>query len=297
MIELHNYMGEIIALITAVVWAFAVILFKRSGESVHPIALNLFKGCLAFVLLIPTILIFSELPSSSTPIVAYIALLVSGILGVGIADTLFFVGLNNLGAGLSAIAGCVYSPAIILLSYIFLGESLTVVQFIGVIAILSAIFTANFERAKLPPGNWKRGIISAISANIAIVLSVIIIKPYLDILPLLWLTEIRIFGGILALFLFLIFSPRRRLILGSLKSAGSFKFTLSGAIIGTYLAMIFWIAGMKFTQASTAAALNQTSNIFIFILAGVFLKERITPLRILGIVLAVGGAILVSLGK
>jgi drug/metabolite transporter (DMT)-like permease len=53
---------------------------------------------------------------------------------------------------------------------------------------------------------------------------------------------------------------------------------------------------MKYTLASVAAALNQTSNIFIFIFAGLILHERITPNRILGIILGVGGSLLVTFG-
>ena len=44
-------MGEFFALLTALLWAVAVILFKRAVGLVRPFALNLFKNCIAFVLL------------------------------------------------------------------------------------------------------------------------------------------------------------------------------------------------------------------------------------------------------
>ena len=66
-----------------------------------------------------------------------------------------------------------------------------------------------------------------------------------------------------------------------------------GSVLGAYLSMIMWLGGMKYAQASTAAALNQTSNIFIFLMAAVFLKERINLKRAIGITLGVGGAYLV----
>jgi len=55
-----------------------------------------------------------------------------------------------------------------------------------------------------------------------------------------------------------------------------------------------WLAGMKYAQASTASALNQTSNIFIFIFAALLLKERITPLRLIAIIVGVAGAVMVT---
>jgi len=66
-----------------------------------------------------------------------------------------------------------------------------------------------------------------------------------------------------------------------------------GSVVGGYLAMMLWLGGMKYTQASVAAALNQTTNVFIFILAAWVLKESITGQRVLGIVLGVGGALMV----
>jgi len=56
------------------------------------------------------------------------------------------------------------------------------------------------------------------------------------------------------------------------------------------------MGGMKYTQASVASALNQTSIVFIFILAAVFLKEPVNRFKIIGIFLAFLGVILVSLG-
>jgi drug/metabolite transporter (DMT)-like permease len=61
--------------------------------------------------------------------------------------------------------------------------------------------------------------------------------------------------------------------------------------------MVIWIAGIKYTQASIASALNQTSTIFIFIFAGLILREPITVRRALGIILAFTGAFLVSFFK
>jgi drug/metabolite transporter (DMT)-like permease len=94
---------------------------------------------LAFVLFIPTIWFFGETLFRPAPAHIYILLLLSGVIGIGIGDSLFFKSLNLLGAGLTAIVDCLYSPFIIGLSIIWLRESLTFVQIIGVLLIVSAI--------------------------------------------------------------------------------------------------------------------------------------------------------------
>ncbi|MFC1476118.1 DMT family transporter [Candidatus Zixiibacteriota bacterium] len=296
LIEAH--LGEALALTTAVIWAFAVILFKKSGETVHPLGLNLFKSILAAILFIPTIYIVGDTLFRPAPAEEYILLLVSGVLGIGIADTLFFMSLNALGAGLSAIVDCLYSPFIIGLSFLWLGESLNTVQLIGVMMILSAVLSVTREGRANQADRRKLllGILWGALAMASMAVGIVMIKPLLDRSPLLWVTEIRLIGGIIVIALVILIHPARRKILGSMLSTQRWGYTLSGSFIGTYLAMIVWLAGMKFTQASTAAALNQTSNIFIFIFAALLLRERITPLRIAGIILAATGAMLVTFG-
>ncbi|RKZ05653.1 EamA family transporter, partial [bacterium] len=48
-------MGKLFALLSALTWAVAVILFKKSGERVPPFALNLFKAGVSVLLFIGTL--------------------------------------------------------------------------------------------------------------------------------------------------------------------------------------------------------------------------------------------------
>ncbi len=295
---LTAYIGEAMALLTAITWASAVIFFKRSGESVHPIGLNLFKGTLASLLLIPSAWLFGETLLRPAPVTDYLLLLASGALGIGIADTLFFKSLNILGAGFSAIVDCLYSPFIILLSVLWIGETLTFWQVIGAILVVSAVLTAVGETRSRPLERKTVliGVMWGALAMASMAVGIVMIKPLLNHSPLLWATEWRIVGGIIVLLIVLSFHPARLSILKTIRTPGRRMYTIAGSFVGGYLAMIFWLAGMKMIQASTAAVLNQTSNIFVFIFAAWFLKEKITPQRLIGIILGVGGLFLVTFG-
>lgn len=290
------YQGEIFAFSTAVVWAFAVILFKKSGESVHPIALNAFKSTLATVLFIPTIFIFKESLFRPAPLNDYLLLLFSGALGIGIADSLFFMSLNRLGAGLTAIVNCLYSPFIIILSILFLGENLSLFQVMGIVMIISAVVTATSikGRGMVSKHNLIWGVIWGALAMAAMAVGIVMIKTILNRSPLLWVTEIRLFGGILSLYIILLLYKEGGQMVNSLFSLHSRKYTLFGSFLGAYVSMILWLGGMKFTQASIAAALNQTSNIFVFIFAAFFLKEAINTQKTFAIIMAVAGVFLVT---
>lgn len=290
------YLGETLALATAIVWAIAVILFKKSGESVHPMGLNLFKNLLAVILFLPTLWFYEGFIMYPAPWEDYLLLLASGALGIGIADTMFFACLNRLGAGLTAIVDCFYAPFIIGLSMLWLGEVLSMLQVVGVVLIISAVLTATYPRQSnsIDRKNLIVGITYGILALALMALGIVMIKPLLNRSPLLWVTETRLVGGVVILLLMLAFHPTRRKIIKSVYAAGGRTYTVTGSVIGGYGAMLMWLAGMKFTQVSTAAALNQTTNIFIFIFAALFLKEKINFQRSVGIILAVFGALLVT---
>ena len=295
---ISTHLGEALALLTAVVWAVAIILFKRSGEAVHPLGLNFFKNSLATILLIPTMMIAGETIFRVAPAWEYGLLLLSGAFGIGLGDTLFLKSLNNLGAGLSAIVICLYSPVIIVLSLIFLGESLSFWQVVGALVIVSAVLSASLERTSkdLDRSMIIKGIAYGAAAQLVNGIAIVMIKPLLDRSPLLWVTEVRLIGGVVVLAMVLAVHSRRRSIMASVVSRARWGYTLSGSFTGAYLAMMLWLGGMKLTQASTASALNQTSNVFIFIFAWLILKEPISRIRVIGIVAAVGGAFLVTFG-
>lgn len=285
------------SLLAAVVWAGAVILFKKSGETVHPIGLNLFKDLLAMMLFLPTMWILGDSLLRVAPAWEYVLLLVSGAIGIGLADTLYFKSLNRLGASLMSIIVCLYSPIIIVLSILYLGETLSIWQFFGAGLIVSAVLAASLERQT--NGLTRRQIIDGVTWGVLSVLatgvSVVMVKPLLDRSPLLWVTEVRLVGGVAVLLIALSVHKKRREIIQSIRFNQRWGFTLSGSIMGGYMAMLVWLAGMKYTQASVASALNQTASIFMFIFAVIFLKERVTKYRLIGIALGMLGVMLVTL--
>ncbi len=295
---IHSHLGQILSILCAIIWAFAVILFKKSGETVHPIALNLFKNILGIILFFLTMLVVGQSLFWPASIKLYLLFVISGILGMAIADTLYFMCLNNIGAGLLAIVSSLHSPSIIILSFIFLGESLTIIQTVGVVLIVIAILltlrikhNTQITRQKL---FW--GILYGVLSVIATAIGVVIIKPHLNQVPLLWAIEIRLIAGFISLVIITLFLPMRNKIFSSLKTIHGIGYSIGGTFFGTYLSLLIWLAGMKYTSASIASALNQTSSVFVFIFAAIILKERITIQKSISLLLAIIGVFLVFLG-
>src|SRR5215467_8308211 len=287
--------GEVLSLACAVSWAFVLILFRHTGRSVHPFALNLFKNSIAFALFIPTILLWNGLQRPEMATADFGRLVLSGFLGLGVADTLVFTSLNVLGAGVMAIVECLYSPFVILFSIIWLGETLSPKQALGCALVIAAVFLARVT-AKVhgvPRREVRRGVAIGMTAIILVAAGVVIAKSALDQTPLLWAIETRYLGGLVGV---LILRPFLGGKVGKAVPELSRNewLTLFGAAGAGYFQMILWLGGMKFAQASIAAVLNQTATIFTIVLAALILHEPLTRIRIAAATLAMAGVVLIT---
>ena len=291
------HLGEILSVLAALIWAASVVLFRKSGRAFPPLALNFFKNIVAAVLLLATLLIVRQPLFRDAPLLDYALLALSGVLGVAVADTIFFKSLNIVGAGLSQIVSLSYSPFVIFFTFIFLGERLTPGDLAGALFILLGVLltTARTPATGLTARDLRRGIGLATLSVALMALGVTVAKPVLARSPVLWSTAIRLLAGVAALMLLTVVSPRRRYLWSTLKPSRSWKVAIPAAVLGAYLAMIVWIGGMKYTQASTASILNQTSAIFVLPLAAIFLHERITLRKTIAVGMALAGVGLVTL--
>jgi drug/metabolite transporter (DMT)-like permease len=289
--------GEILSAVAALAWAVGVVLFRRTGETTPPLSLNLFKNVIAVVLLIPTLLVVGVPLFPQRPLADWLLLAASALVGISIADTLFFLALNRLGAGLVAVVDTLYSPAVILLAAVFLGERLDPRVFIGAALILAAIALGAAERP--PAGSTRRdiaiGVLIAAFCMILMAAGIVMIKRLLDSAPVLWVSFVRLSVGGLGLLPLALAGRSRAGTLAILRPSSLWWRAVPAAVLAAYVGMIAWIGGMKYTTASIASVLNQLSTIFIFVLAALFLGEQWTARRTVAVVLAVVGAVLVSL--
>jgi drug/metabolite transporter (DMT)-like permease len=295
---MDQYTGEICAVLTAATWAVAMIFFKLSGDRIPPLALNFFKNTVGLVLLVLTLLVLGHGPDmleqhSSRDIWI---LLISGFIGIALADTVFFYALNLIGVGIIAIVDCLYSPCIIMFAFFMLSEKLTAWQLVGAVMVISAVL---FSSRLKPPRNRTHaqlvlGIILGAIAMGMMGFGIVLAKPILNDFPLVWATTLRLLAGTVSLAVFAIVVPKWRSVWSVFRPAAVWKWSMPGAFLGAYVSMILWVAGFKYSQAMIASVLNQTSTIFAIILATVILKEEFTRRKLIAVVLAMTGVVLVS---
>jgi drug/metabolite transporter (DMT)-like permease len=296
-----DYLGMTLSTLCALLWATAVVLFKKSGEKVSPLSLNLVKNFVSVVLYTITLPLLGIAFNPDITLYEWILIAVSGVLGIGLGDAFFFAALNRLGASLTAIVDCLYSPFMILFSIVFLGEPFTIALTVGTAMVLGGLFLATnrrgarkLEKDRVKSKSERRKLLAGFAYGtigiVAMAGSVVMVKPLLSKMSVLWVIWWRMLWGFLALVIWLGAHPKRVELARRLTKITSWRFVLSGGIVGGYFATIAWLYGMSLTNVSIASVLNQLSTLFIILLAALFLKEKMNRERIIAAFLGFGGA-------
>lgn len=284
-------LGEFLSLLSAATWAVGVILYRQLGATLQPLQLSLLKNPLVLAMVLVAIPLVHGTALPDFTATQMLIALGSGVIGIAIADTLYFRALNQLGAGRMGVLGNFYSPAVIVLSVLFLDERLTLMQFIGFGLVSLGVFLVAERRADDLGGGRAllKGLAIGLVAILLMAVAIVMVKRTLEAQPLLWVTALRMGGAVAGLWLVaLLLRGRESTLLPPLASVPWRKLLLA-AFVGQFLSMVFWLGGYKFTSASVAAILNESSSVFILLLAWAWLKEPLSRRAMAGVALTIAG--------
>ena len=281
--------GELCSILSALAWAIGLMFYRQLGSRLPPLQLNFLKNLLVLGMLVPAIPLLHGLAVPHFTGQQALAAVASGLLGIGVADTLYFRALNELGAGRMGVLGNFYSPFVIVLSYLFLDERLLPVQLLGFALVSLGVWVAAWPRSGGAVGRHALlGFGCALLAIVLMAISIILVKRVLEAQPLLWVTGLRMLGALGGMAVIALIRGETAQLAPPTHGMPWRKLALA-AFIGQFLAMVLWLAGYKFTQASVAAILNETASVFILLLAAVWLKEPLTRRSLAGVGLTMAG--------
>lgn len=301
--------GEMFSAASAVLWALSLVLFRRAGDSMAPATLNLYKGLVAIVFLVPTMLVLGvDMTPAGVSWQDWLLMLASGAVGMGIADTILFIALNRVGPTRYAIINCAYGPVVILMSVLVLGEPfswlLVLSAVMMIVAILISVLNADsfrrfFAARRASADGSKREKIGryyilGILGVSMIAVSIVFAKPILNRTDGVWGAFARLCGGLMFLIPQNLLPGNFSRLVVALKPGPHHRTALLPSILGAWLCTVLWTLGMKYTWASTASILTQLTNILLFPFAALILKERMQTKQFVAVLIGISaGTILI----
>jgi drug/metabolite transporter (DMT)-like permease len=289
--------GEFFALSSALFWALAVILFRRAGGALPAFELNLFKNLLGFALLIPTVAMVEGLRLPDYPLRDVVIALVSGYIGIAIADTWYLRALHLMGASRTGIVASLLSPFVILLSFLFLDESFRGWQVAGFALVMGGILLVNFKahRRSVDTDHIRRGVLYGIGAVFLMAVGIVMVKEILETRSFIWTTQLRLTGGLAGMLIYMVVRGSASRVRQSFHRQLPWKTIIVASLLSSYLSMMMWLAGYKLIPASVASVLNESANAWIVFLAWLMLGESIGARKLAGLALTSLGVIIMML--
>ena len=191
------FWGILSALLSACSWAFGTITFERIGKVVPFVGITFLKGVFSIVLMILLLVVTGGLYPIGWGEFSFLA--ISGIVGITIGDSLFFKSLQDLGAKTQVIFFLLGQILTMILSLLFLGELLSVEQYIGAFILLTGVIVTTWGTQTNHP-NKIRGIIFGLASMTCFSVSAIMVKAAISDVPVITATFYRmVFGTIFTL--------------------------------------------------------------------------------------------------
>lgn len=298
-----NIAGGLAGLATAFLWACSAMAWGLAGRRIGTLACNLLRitGA-ALILVVAHWIVYGKPLPLDLPPRALAMLLVSGTIGLGISDLLYFSSLIIVGPRIGML--------ILALSPIFasliawlppLRERLDGQAIVGIILTVSSVAWVVTEKEgraswKGPPGSsYTRGIVlgllSALLASFGMVLSHIALttSPGQMAVPSLSAALTRILAGMVLTILIAAFSGRVRTVLAALKDHKAMGIVLFGTVAGSTLGVWMSMLALQLNPAGVGVALISMSPIMMVPLAYLGYREKPSARAVVGTVLAMGG--------
>jgi drug/metabolite transporter (DMT)-like permease len=289
--------GEFFALASAFVWALAVVLFRRAGTALPPFETNFFKIALGFALLWPTLFLAEGFSAPEFTPAEYAIVILSGYLGIAVADTWYLKALHMVGASRTGIISSLLSPFVILLSVLFLSESLSAMQLGGFALVMAGLLLVSWQanREEVDLHDLRLGMAYGIAAVFLMAVGVVMVKQILETRSFVWTVQLRMTGGIVGMLIFMAFRGRFAQAVACFRQPAPWGLITAASFLGSYLSMIMWLYSYKLIPASVSSVLNQSANAWMVLLAWLVLHEYIGARKIIGMLLTTGGVLIMLL--
>lgn len=284
--------GILAAIASAASWACGTIVFDRLGKYVPPAGITFIKSSLSIVLLALLTLFTGGFTSVGIQDCALLAM--SGIIGIAVGDTLFFKSLSDLGPKVQVLYFMLGQVITMLLSFLFLGEILSLQEYIGALTLLTGIVIVIWGKQEDHP-NKLRGIIFGFLSILCFSVSSIVVKYTIADIDAISATFYRMFFGTIGILFVGVSSSKIKDWIQPLKQGRIFGLFLFNVLVITFGGFLLSMVAIKNISVSLASVLSTSEPVFVLLFAYLINKDKATRRELLGAAIAIVGLIIVLL--
>jgi len=286
----------LIAILAALCWAVASLISADVTRRIGGLAFNRIRLFFVSIMLISFTFYLDTWETINHEFL--FAILLSGIIGVFLGDTLLFIALQKIGPRRNNILFSLAAPFTVILNIIFLHEIMSLINLIGCFIVFSGVVIAiaygssrdKNHRWEVIEGNIYLGIVFGIAAALCQAIGLIMMKPILS----LGADPIASASVRTAIsFVFLSFTFFLNYKIFNQKDSITIKILVQSIIsgfLGMALGMSLLLIALQKADAGIVATLSSTSPIMILLLIWVITKKIPAIGAWIGTILAIIGS-------
>jgi DME family drug/metabolite transporter len=298
--------GEVAALGAAICWTVSAVLYKEALLKTKPISANIVRLSCTSVILLASLIVVGKLGVlTSLPVYAVVLACVSGIIGLGVGDTLYLMSLNLVGVARAVPITCTY-PLFSLLWAIFLvKEPVTLSVVLGAVVIVLGIWLLGLEEKTIATELEKKvlakGVVFALATAVVWSISIAMIDMAVTLPETGTLDHALAINTIRVITIALLLLALSPIIDRGFGFAKVQKRTLAALIVGGMVALglgwFFLTYSFINTPQAQAVPISSTTPLFSTLSGMVLLRERVTARNALGSMIIVVGIFLIFMFK
>ncbi len=286
----------LIAILAALCWAIASLISADVTRRIGGLAFNRIRLFFVSIMLISCTFYLDTWDTINQDLL--FTILLSGIIGVFLGDTLLFIALQKIGPRRNNILFSLAAPFTVILNIIFLHEIMSLINLIGcfvvffgvVIAIAYGSSRDKSHRWEVIEGNIYLGIVFGIAAALCQAIGLIMMKPILS----LGADPIASASLRTAIsFIFLAFTFFLNYEIFNQKDSLNIKIisqSIASGFLGMALGMSLLLIALQKADAGIVATLSSTSPIMILLLIWLITKKMPAIGAWIGTILAIIGS-------
>ncbi len=291
----EELIGILAALASAATWAAGALLLKPFAERLPAMALAFAKGVFSLILLGALILSIQPIAPSWMTIGV---LFISGVLGIGIADTFFFKALSALSSHSVVQLMLLGQVATIGMAVLFLGETLIWLQWwgLGMVILGVALVLLDPEPGEEDGSASMRGVLFGLGSVLAMAVSVTLAKGALSQTDALTATWWRMAGGVVSL---IVSAPLFYLGAGNwlMPLVSDWRLAIRFCLIATLVTLggfFLSLVAMKLIPLAIANTLLSTEPLFVLLIMLLVYRQIPRGRRLAGSLIGVVGVAILS---
>jgi len=297
---LQTYLGEIVALATAVCWAATSLFFTIAGKQVGSQLVNRARLPLAAFFLAITHLLWQgeALPLHAEPS-RWGWLGVSAISGLVLGDAMLFQAFVLIGTRLAMLMMTLTPVIGALLAWVFLGETLSLLEISAIIVTMGSVAWVVSEQRNSNsvggnPRNYIVGVLCGIGGAFGQALGLILSKRgMVGDFPALSASLMRLTTASVVIWLWALIQGQLRPTIEGLRIRSARWAILGGTLVGPFVGMTLSLAAIQLAPVGIASTLMALAPVILLPLAYWIFKERITQRAIVGTVVAMVGVAMI----